>query len=152
MESKVSVEIDSFAWRSFVGHPVLTPHTILQWEIKFGHVTFFILYSGARIRWAMLKCRLYLQLWTCHYTKVCIRYGKSDLRVAYPHELMSCLCPHNEAAVLWRVAYCYWPWSIIDACCVVNRDCVIIYHYAALEANKLVQLRGCLWSFIRIHV
>ncbi len=29
-----------------------------------------------------------------------IRYKKSDLRVVYLRELMSCLCPRNEAAVL----------------------------------------------------
>jgi hypothetical protein len=70
------------------------------------------------------------------------RYRKSDLPVVNLHELMSCLCPHNEAAILWRVVYCYWPWSIVNASCVVNRDCVIIYHHAALDGNKLVQLRG----------
>jgi hypothetical protein len=30
----------------------------------------------------------------------CISYAKSDLRVAYHHELISCLCPRNEAAFL----------------------------------------------------
>jgi hypothetical protein len=49
------------------------------------------------------ECRLYifiLQLGTRDYTTVCISYRKSDLCVAYFHELMSCLCTHNEAAVL----------------------------------------------------
>ncbi len=40
----------------------------------------------------------------------------------------------------WHIAVD--PWSIVDACCFVNRDCVIIYHHAALDGNKLVQLRG----------
>jgi hypothetical protein len=30
---------------------------------------------------------------------------------------MSCLCPRNEAAVLWRVAYCCWP--------MTHRRCVL---------------------------
>jgi hypothetical protein len=34
------------------------------------------------------------------------------------------------------------PLFIVDACCIVNRDCVIIYNNAALDGNKLVQLRG----------
>ncbi len=41
-----------------------------------------------------------LQLRTYHYTTVYISYGKSDMQVAYPHELMSCLCTLNEAAFL----------------------------------------------------
>jgi hypothetical protein len=32
------------------------------------------------------------------HNNIYIRYGKSNLRVAYHHELMSCLCPRNEAA------------------------------------------------------
>jgi hypothetical protein len=39
-----------------------------------------------------------LQLWIYHYTTVYISYEESDLRVDYPHESMSCLCPRNEAA------------------------------------------------------
>jgi hypothetical protein len=60
---------------------------------------------------------------------------------------MSCLCPRNAAAFLWRVAFRYWPmihhrWIFVS---------VGIYSHT-LNGNQLVQLRGCLRSFIQINV
>jgi hypothetical protein len=74
---------------------------------------FIILYYGAmlceRVTVTDGDCRLY-NLWTCHYTTVNIRYRKSDLHAQLIlTKLMSCLCPRNEVAILWRVAYCCWP-------------------------------------------
>ncbi len=34
------------------------------------------------------------------------------------------------------------PVSIVDVCCIMNLDWVIIYPHNALDGNKLVQLRG----------
>jgi hypothetical protein len=78
---------------------------------------------------------------TPDYTTVYISYGKFNLRLVYLHELMSCLCPRNETAFLWRVAYHYGLWSIIDACCVFNL-CPWVFiatqwmvtHWSSLEA------------------
>jgi hypothetical protein len=89
---------------------------------------------------------IYKQLWTCHYTTVCVSYGKSDLRIVYLHKLLSCLCPGNEAAVLWRGAYCYWPWSIVDVCCVVNQDCVIFTTTLHWTVTIWSSLEACLQS------
>jgi hypothetical protein len=50
---------------------------------------------------------------------------------------MSCLCPRNKAAVLWRVAYCCWP--------MIHHRCVLLCHERLLDE---VALR----SFIQINV
>jgi hypothetical protein len=62
-------------------------------------------------------------------------------RIAYLNELSSAFCPHDEAAVFWRVAYCCWP--MIHEICVFCPDSssVIINHHM-LNGNQLVQLRG----------
>jgi hypothetical protein len=43
------------------------------------------------------------------------------------------------------------PLFIVDSCCDVNLESMGIYCHA-LNSNQLVQLRGCLRSFIRINV
>jgi hypothetical protein len=46
-------------------------------------------------------CRLYFYNYEPVITQQYLSdIGKSDLRVVYLHELMSCLCPPNEAAIL----------------------------------------------------
>jgi hypothetical protein len=108
---------------------------------------FFILYSGGHIWWTYHcsngDCRLYiLQLWTCHYTTVCIIYGKSDLWEAYLHKLMSCLCPLNEVAFLWRVAYLYWP--LIHHRCVFDVNlCPLVFIDTHRTVTSWSSLEAC---------
>jgi hypothetical protein len=92
-------------------------------------------------------CRLYiyiLQFWTCCYSTVCISYGKYYLHVAFLHKLMPCLCPHNEGAFLWRVAYCYW--LVIHPRCVLCLESLSMgIYWHTLDGNQL-RLEACLQS------
>ncbi len=90
----------------------------------------------------MVNCRIYLQLWICHYSTVNIRDETPDPIVAYPYELLSCLCPRD---VKWRIAV--GPWSIVDACCAVN------HYLTRLPSDLLFELmcKQTLNTLIRIE-
>jgi hypothetical protein len=86
------------------------------------------------IKWTYYSYRQWLQAILHNYRQVIIyiSYGKSDQHVAYLHELypMSCLCPRDEAAFLWRVAYCCWP--------VMHRICMLwIYCFVGIYCHVL---------------
>jgi hypothetical protein len=62
---------------------------------------------------------------------------------------MSCLCPRNEAAVLWRVAYCCWP--------MIYRRCMLLCREPLLDKvvnNILFELicKQTLNTLIRIEM
>jgi hypothetical protein len=67
-------------------------------------------------RFIMRPCQLnvlHTSSYYIFYEHVNIECGKSDPNAAYPQEIammMSCRCPRDEAAVLWRVAYCCRPY------------------------------------------
>jgi hypothetical protein len=86
-----------------------------------------------------------LQLWTCHYKTVCISYGKSDLRILYLHELISCLCPWKKqpSSEEWCIAI--GPWSMLDVCCVVNL-CPGVFIAVHWTVTNWSSLEACLQS------
>jgi hypothetical protein len=106
------------------------------------------LYFWTHIRWMCHSYRWWLQDILHNYEHVITQQLHRLWKVRSARSLspwivlMTCLCPRNAAAFLWRVAYPYWPMIHPRCFCVVNRDCVIIYHHVALDGNKLVQHDG----------
>jgi hypothetical protein len=116
----------------------------MAWESKLE-----VFYSGSCIKWTCHSYRWRLQvimkLLTCHYTTVCISYGKSDLQLGYLHQLMYCLCPCNAAAFFWRLAYHNRPVIHVDVCCVVNL-CLCVFIATHWTVTNWSTLEACLQS------
>jgi hypothetical protein len=93
---------------------------------KVGHVTkcsfiyyYYLLlqfYYKAMSIWTCYIHQIILHLWTCRIHHSYIEYGKSDPNAVYPQEIVMKWCSVDvrvdEAAVLWRVAYCCRPINI----------------------------------------
>jgi hypothetical protein len=126
----------SSSWQTFNLWNISVPQSLF---IILGHVL------GGHVTVTDGDSRLGITIMNMSLNNSMYQRWKDNLRIVYLHELMSCLCPRNEAAFLWKVSYPYWP--VIHPRCVLCHESLSVgIDCHALEVTNWSSLKAYLQS------